>query len=217
MRLLPLCAAALLTACTAGSGSTSLDGGSSGTTAAPLPTSTTGGGGDGGSGGPSTAVPQAIVQAKLAKGASGTCLAAGQSIAIGTFSPIAPAKHGDVGPDGAKTELSCKVAPEGSGFAINVSFDVSNAGAVVQGFAMSGLRTASGTANGSALVGFALPDLDYASTACTFDPTAATGGVGGIAAGRYWTTFHCTDAQRNGSSDLCDIDGEVRVENCIQQ
>jgi len=44
-----------------------------------------------------------------------------------------------------------------------------------------------------------------------------TGGAGGIAAGRYWTTFHCVEARRNGSSDSCDLDGEIRIENCLQK
>ena len=76
---------------------------------------------------------------------------------------------------------------------------------------MSGTRTSTGTGDGTATVAFALPNLTFGSTMCTFNPTAVTGGVGGIAAGRYWTTFHCTDASRANSSDLCDIDGEIRV------
>jgi hypothetical protein len=159
------------------------------------------------------------VKATLSKGATGTCGAAGQTIAIGTFTPIAPVKAGDADPGGGKVDLSCSVVPAGSGFGVNVSFDVANSGSggLVKGFAMSGSRTSTGTENGSALVGFALPGLSFGSTTCTFDPTAVTGGAGGIAAGRYWTTFHCTGASRNNSSDLCDIDGEIRVENCLQQ
>jgi hypothetical protein len=206
--LLTLGATALLLACTSGSSSTSLDGGTSGSSG----TSGTSGGG---------ATSQAIVQATLVKGASGSCTSAGQSIAIGTFSPIGPVKDGDAYSNGGKVELSCSVVRAASGgFSINVSFDVSNggdAGGVAQGFAMSGARTATGAADGSALVGIAGPGLDWASTTCTFEPTKVTGGAGGIAAGRYWTTFHCTEARTNGSSQLCDIDGEIRIENCLQQ
>ncbi len=128
-------------------------------------------------------------------------------------------KEGDTDASGGNVDLSCSVSATGSGFSVNVSFDVAKAGAngLVRGFAMSGARTATGTADGTALVAFALPSQSYSSTTCTFDPTAVTGGAGGIAAGRYWTTFHCTEARTNGSSDICDLDGEIRIENCLQK
>jgi hypothetical protein len=226
--LLALGATALLLACSSGSGSTSLDGGSSGSSGTSGTAGTSGTSGTSGTAGTSgtsggTATSQAIVRAKLVKGASGTCSAAGQSIAIGTFSPIGPVKNGDAYPGAGKVELSCSVVPAASGgFSVNVSFDVTNAGdagGVAQGFAMQGARTATGTADGDALVAIAGPGLDWGSTTCTFDPTTVTvgAGAGGIAAGRYWTTFHCTEARTNGSSQLCDIDGEIRIENCLQQ
>ena len=222
--VIALSAAALAGACTAGSGSTSLDGGSAedgGTSGTTQDSGTSGTTQDSGTAvtNDAGAVAQAIVRMTLSKGTTGTCGAAGQAVAIGTFTPIAPVKPGDADPGGGKVDLSCSVVPAAPGFSVNVSFDVATggAGSLVKGFAMSGTRTSTGTGDGTATVAFALPNLTFGSTMCTFDPTAVTGGVGGIAAGRYWTTFHCTDASRANSSDLCDIDGEIRVENCNQK
>lgn len=219
--LIALSISALTGACTAGSGSASLDGGSignGGTSGNPGTTEETGTGGTT-DGGATRAVAQAIVKMTLLTGATGTCSVAGQTVAIGSFAPIAPVKAGDADPAGGKVDLSCKVAPAASGFDVNVTFDVSTggAGSLVKGFAMTGSRTSTGTGGGNASVAFALPGFTFGATTCTFDPAAATGGAGGIAAGRYWTAFHCTGASRSNSSDRCDIDGEIRVENCLQQ
>ncbi len=39
----------------------------------------------------------------------------------------------------------------------------------------------------------------------------------GIAAGRYWTSFTCANVPVVGASDVCDVAGELRLENCTQQ
>jgi hypothetical protein len=219
--LLTLGATALLLACTSGSGSTSLDGGAAedgGTIGNPGTPQ------DSGTSGSSDAavtgvVPQAIVRATLLTGSTGTCSVAGNSFAIGSFSPITAAKPGDADPAGGTVDLSCSVLPAAASFDVSVTFSVATggAGSLLKGFSMTGSRTSTGTSDGTATVGFALPKFTFGATDCTFDPGTVTGGVGGIAAGRYWTSFHCTGASRANSSDLCDIDGEVRVENCLQK
>lgn len=203
--LVPLCAALVLVACSSGSGTASLDGGSSGTTASPVPTTTAA---------PSTAVPQAIVRAKLGTGESGTCSQAGKSFTVGSFTPPTPVAKGAKEPGGT-VNLTCKVAFGGGTYAVTAGMDVANGDG--GSFSFEGEATTTGTASGDFLAGFHLPGLDYGSTTCTLDPAAATDGVGGIAAGRFWTAFHCTGARANGSSDLCVIDGEIRIENCTQQ
>lgn len=200
---------AILVACSSGSGSTSLDR-TGGTTARPLPTATTGTGEPSGS----TAVPQAIVTAKLRAAPTGACSQAGQSFMVGGFTPPTPVAKGVSEPRGT-VNVICKVTPFSSGFAVDAVVDVADGAGGALSFA--GNTTATGTASGNFVGGFHLPGLDYESGACTLDPNAATGGAGGIAAGRFWTTFHCAGARTNGSYDLCEIDGEIRLENCAQR
>jgi hypothetical protein len=187
--------------------------------------STQGGSPDGGSSGPSgtRAVPQGIVQAKLVAGASGTCSAPGQTLALGAFNPPTPVADRADDPRGT-VDMFCQVAPLATGFRVNTLIDFSNPG--VGAIALVGETSATGMATTSFTVSFRIQNTansSYESSTCVLDPSAVTGGGGGIAAGRYWTTFHCTQghainaAGTAHASGECDIEGEIRLENCQQE
>jgi hypothetical protein len=123
-----------------------------------------------------------------------------------------PVSNGTIDPDGA-VRISCKVAPVAGGFSVSAGIDVAMGAAGT--LEVDGLVTASGPFQVDFKVGAAV----YLSTTCTLTPTttAAAGELFGIGAGHYWATFHCTDARTPSSSQLCAIDGEIRLEDCAQQ
>jgi hypothetical protein len=186
--------ATICAACSGGSGGVGLDGGTSGATRGGTSgTATTSGGTSGttsgGTSGTTGAVARAIVAVTLRKGAQATCAGAGQTLAIGTFMPVAPVTHGSADASGGMVEISCKVAPSAtSGFDLNLSFDVtkpSGGSNPDRAVAMSGNVSETGTTGTTGFVSVVANGLQYSSVTCTFDPTTATGGAGGIAAGRY--------------------------------
>lgn len=197
--LVAACSAAFLFACSSGSG---------GTTAVPVPRA------DAGEPDESAAVPQAIVTATLRAASTGACSQAGRSFTVGGFTPPTAVANGATEPRG-RVNVSCKVRYFYPGVALDAVVDVADGsvGAVTfageVGFAGMASRFVGP-------VGFHLPGFDYESYACTIDPNVATGGPGGIAVGRIWATFHCDGARAAGSYDLCQIDGEIRFENCAQ-
>jgi hypothetical protein len=152
-------------------------------------------------------VPHAIVIAQLRAAPTGACSQAGQTITIGTVTPSTPVANGASEPRGT-VEVTCRVT------GVSVEAVVGVAG---EALSFAGETHVTSTAGHFVGVGgFHLPGFDYESYACTLDPNVATGGPGGIAPGLFWTTFHCSGARRAGSYDLCEIDGEIRLENCAQ-
>jgi hypothetical protein len=108
-----------------------------------------------------------------------------------------PVKSGEEG-----VTVTCRVAPTGSGFAVNAT--ITSGGTTLE---VSGDVDASGnTANGKMTLG------SWQSTMTKLDTSGNA--QFGIAAGRYWALF--STKATSTTSETCDIFGEIRVENCAQ-
>ena len=193
--------AVLLAGCSSGTTGGTGDGGTSGSS-----------GSSGSSGGP-LATPQAILVAKLVAGSSAAaCPDAGKTITIGAFDPQRPVAD-DAAEAGGKVNMSCTVIPGAAGFDVNATVELS--GAMGGAVTLVGSTTATGSA-ATATMSFTTQGVTFAGMNCVLD-----GGVrmsqSGAAAGRYWAGFKCVDAVAPTTERTCNIEGEIRIENCTQR
>jgi len=215
------CFVILVAACSGSSSSSSgSDGGTSGTsgTSGSSGTSGTSGGTSGSSGtsgtsGTSPAVARVIVSATLARGTStdAECPDDGKVLAIGTFQPPAPVADGS-STNGGQVAVSCRVATSGTGFDANANVQLtgSSAGALL----FNGSPSAAGTSS-SGSISLTVQGLTYTSSSCVLTVDATSGQ--GIAAGRYWANVKCAAATEQATKHVCDIQAQIRVENCAPE
>jgi len=153
------------------------------------------------------------VSAKLAKGTSteAECPDDGKVLAIGTFQPPAPVADG-ASANGGQVALSCRVATSGTGFDANANVQLtgSSPGALL----FNGSPSASGTSTSGSL-SLTVQGFTYASSSCVLTVDSTSGQ--GIAAGRYWLNVKCASATEQATKHVCDIQAQLRVENCAQE
>jgi hypothetical protein len=189
-----------------GDGGTSEDGGSDGS-------AIDSGNGDSGNEDSSviTATPRAIVRAN--GGAAASCVTV-PAFVVGDFGdstsgvPPTPVDNGGL-QGGKRVAITCRVAPlAAGGFALAGSVAIAGDGS----FTINATLDAQGKTSTASftLVGTS----SWSSTTCSLDPT--TRPEQGIAVGRYWATLTCGGAS-SGAGAMCDIFGELRLENCAQQ
>ena len=189
---------------TSGGGGTSGASGTSGTSGASCTSGTSGSSGN-------PVVAQAVLDVKLVTGAHGAaCPDGGKGLVIGTFQPPTPVANGAM-QGGGLVSVECKVAASGSGFgtSLNIQLSGANGGLLL----LSGATSSAGASTTGDLA-FTIQGQTYGVKTCVFQVKAAAGQ--GIAAGRYWTSFTCANVPVVGASDVCDVAGEVRIENCTQ-
>jgi hypothetical protein len=161
------------------------------------------GGSDDTGGAPALATSQAIANL------SGSC-AIGPMFKVGQFSNASPevaraVKNGET-EEGQAVSVSCRVAPSGSDFAVEVAITVGSSSlAIEDGVDSKGQSL-------TAKVDMTSGGKTWSSASCKLE---ASGTFHGIAAGRYWAIVTCTDATSH-SGDTCTFGGELRVENCTQ-
>jgi hypothetical protein len=196
MRTIAFVAGCALSACTSGgAGPIGGDGDGGGTSSS------------GGSSGTPVATPQAI--ARLNGGAAAEC-ATVPAFDVGQFADATahrPVKSGESDDDGQAVTVACRIAPNGTDFAVNVS--------IAKGTTTLAIEDDVDAKGGSitAKVDLRGGGASWSSASCTLD---ATGVQMGIAPGRYWAMVTCMGATSAGG-ETCDIFGEIRVENCTPQ
>lgn len=150
------------------------------------------------------ATPQAI--ATLNGGAAAGC-ATVPALKVGQFAEATahrPVKNGET-EDGESVTVACRVAPNGAGFAVNLTIAKGTTSlAISDDVDDSGGST---TANMNVTSG-----ATWSSASCKLD---ASGVQMGVANGRYWAMVTCMGATST-TGETCDIFGQVRVENCTQ-
>jgi len=172
------------------------------------------GGSSGSSGSSGKAKPQAILNAKLVAGSSAAaCPDAGKTITIGAFEPQRPVAD-DAPEGGGSVNMFCSVVPLGPGFDVNTTIELT--GAMGGAVTLVGSMRADGSTITTATMSFTTQGVTFGSMSCVLD-----GGIrlaqSGVAAGRYWAGFKCVDAKPSSAQQTCNIEGELRIENCIQQ
>jgi len=204
------CFVIVVVACSGSTSSTSGDAGtagSSGTSGGASGTS----GGTSGTSGSNQAVARVILSAKLARGTHSAteCPDDGKALTVGTFEPAAPVADGAAVGDG-QLSFNCRVATTTGGFDANANVQVTgtNAG----GLLFSGSPSTAGASN-SGTVSITVQGQTYSASTCVL-----TSGAGqGIAAGRYWANLTCTGATSQATQHTCDIEGQIRIENCAAE
>jgi len=155
------------------------------------------------------AKPRAIV--RMNGGAAADC-ATVPAMAVGDFGDASmgisptPLENGER-QAGKVVTIQCRVAPDGSGYAVEGSV------AVEGGIALS-LRGAVDAAGKGSATAFSLKKtVGWSSTSCTLDTTLQP--QAGVAPGRVWAMVSCGGA-KSDTGGTCDIFGEIRLENCTQ-
>lgn len=119
-----------------------------------------------------------------------------------------PVENGDV-VSGRVVTITCRVAAAAAG-GFELEANVTTAGDTTltirgtldaQGKTKAGIMTLKKTST-------------WSSSSCVLDPTALPQGA--VAPGRYWTSLAC-GGSTSDTAAMCDIFGELRVENCAQQ
>ena len=175
--------------------------------------SSSGASGSSGTSGGTPAVARVTLKATLLKGASSAaeCPDDGKSLTIGTFKPPAPVADGASAGTG-QVSIGCKVAASGAGFDANANVQLTGSSAAA--LLLNGTPSTAGlTKTGS--VSLTIEGQTYSATTCVLDVDATAGQ--GIAAGRYWAGFTCARATQQAGPRVCDIQGELRIENCAQE
>jgi hypothetical protein len=123
-----------------------------------------------------------------------------------TMSPSRPVKDG--AQEGGKTvKVECRVVPSAGGFDVEVN--VSTVGDTT----LSLRATVDSQARSNAGKMTLKKTDTWSSATCKLETLTPSQGV---AAGRFWTHVTCMGAVSETAA-MCDIFGEVRVENCAQQ
>jgi hypothetical protein len=182
--------------------------GNDGSTAADGTTDASSGNEAGGDGGGDVDVPpraRATVTSALA-----ACTDASSVVTLGSFAaPITTVEDGST-QGGLGVSVNCIVSQNAAmGFDIEATVSVSTVGSLHLQGSVDGTG-ATTTANVQLQK---MGTGEWASTTgCTFDPNVSPG-VSGVADGRLWVGVHCPAAATEGKP-ACDIDAEVRLENC---
>ncbi len=204
MNLRPLFVAALgvIVVAACGSSSSTINGGTDGGGSA------SDGGGAGDDGGADSGVKARVIL----KSALAACANAGAGPAIGDFTTV-PKRAVDDGTaeNGHPVSVTCKVAA-GSGvgpFVVSATITLGGVGTLTlsSGVDINGASSAAKISLAEDAVG------TWSGMTCTLDPTVDL--AAGVAIGRYWAGFKCTQAT-NAAGPACDLQGEVRIENCAQ-
>ncbi len=166
------------------------------------------GGGEGGGGGADSGIKARVIL----KSALAACASAGAGLAIGDFTTM-PKRAVDDGAteNGHPVSATCTVAA-GSGvgpFLVSATITLGGVGTLTlsSGVDMNGASSAAKISLAEDAGG------TWSGMTCTLDPTVDL--QAGVAIGRYWAGFKCTQAT-NAAGPACDIQGELRIENCAQ-
>jgi hypothetical protein len=168
-----------------------------------------GGASSSGSGGDANG-PRVTLAASVLPGTHGTDCKQTTDLDVGTFDPSAPVAHQQMW-NGGTALVVCRVAPAGSGFTVASSVTVGGSGN--GSFELAGNFDSTGATQAGLHIVFGAGG-SYAGMTCTAKYTQPTEGV---AAGRIWTDFDCPAVTDNGQGSTCEMHGQVRFENCLQQ
>lgn len=135
----------------------------------------------------------------------------GPFVDIGKVEPWQPIEDGSGSADADKAGVFCRVIPNAAGTAFDVFGSVDSPAA--PGTPRSTFQgTISASGDGSPVI-FSISKNkdDFASNQCRFNLTKP---AHGIAAGRFWGTVVCEEAETITFDKLCRSIAEVRFENC---
>jgi len=110
---------------------------------------------------------------------------------------------------GKLVTVTCRTAPSGGGgFALQATIAIAGDASI----SLQGTLDAQGrTVQGSLVL--ERGSTTWTSATCTTDSSALP--QGGVAPGRYWGIFNCSDAKSNAGA-ACGISVQLRIENCEQ-